>query len=299
MKSSKGFPLEFDGYCSDLRVAFEHQGPHHYSEEKLFHRDDLISRSQRIENDKRKKEYAVLNNIELIIVPWIPVKLELPRVVEFLREKTQEYPTLESALLMSLESFVVDWKKLTNHRNTQLTKRVRSQVELKGGTLISDIVLHATSKIEVSCQHEHRFITCWNKIDQGRWCPVCGGSRRKSLVDCQNVASDHGGSCLSQVYVNAKTKLQWRCAYGHEWDASYNHIKTGTWCPVCAGNRRRPIQMFVDLARKKGGQLLSREYINSRTPLSWRCGEGHEWKASADNVLNKSSWCPVCAAKKK
>ena len=45
----------------------------------------------------------------------------------------------------------------------------------------------------------------------------------------------------------------------------------------------------------RGGALLSKQYINARTPLVWRCGKGHSWMATAGNVRSANSWCPECA----
>ena len=53
------------------------------------------------------------------------------------------------------------------------------------------------------------------------------------------IAEERGGKCLSDVCKNANTKLLWECAKGHHWEAMPNNIKRGTWCPSCAGNRRR------------------------------------------------------------
>ena len=35
-------------------------------------------------------------------------------------------------------------------------------------------------------------------------------------------------------------------------------------------------------------------YVNSATPLLWRCEVGHEWSAVPASV-QKGSWCPACA----
>lgn len=48
------------------------------------------------------------------------------------------------------------------------------------------------------------------------------------------------------------------------------------------------------LAEGQGGACLSGTYENAKTPLSWRCAEGHEWNAIPNNVRH-FSWCPVCA----
>ena len=52
------------------------------------------------------------------------------------------------------------------------------------------------------------------------------------------------------------------------------------------------------LAERRGGRCLSEAYVNSRTPLYWRCRIGHAWKAIPTNVT-KGSWCPECAHRKR
>ena len=49
--------------------------------------------------------------------------------------------------------------------------------------------------------------------------------RKLSLVDMQSLANERGGSCLSKKYVNANTKLVWRCSKGHEFDATPGNVK--------------------------------------------------------------------------
>jgi nucleoside-diphosphate-sugar epimerase len=57
-----------------------------------------------------------------------------------------------------------------------------------------------------------------------------------NLADMQKAAQFRGGECLAE---NMKTgdlrsKLPWRCAFGHEFTASpYLVLKTGHWCPEC------------------------------------------------------------------
>ena len=41
----------------------------------------------------------------------------------------------------------------------------------------------------------------------------------ESIAAMQLMAQEHGGDCLSTFYVNNNTKLRWRCAKGHEWEA--------------------------------------------------------------------------------
>lgn len=50
-------------------------------------------------------------------------------------------------------------------------------------------------------------------------------------------AAAHGGECLSNEYVNAKTKLLWRCSCGHEFWAMPTNVQRGEWCPKCKGKK--------------------------------------------------------------
>jgi len=55
---------------------------------------------------------------------------------------------------------------------------------------------------------------------------------------------------------------------------------------------------YKDIAEKRGGKLLSSEYIGTRTKLKWQCSEGHIWKATPGNTF-RGHWCPYCAGKAK
>ncbi len=48
------------------------------------------------------------------------------------------------------------------------------------------------------------------------------------------------------------------------------------------------------VAEGQGGVCLTGVYENAKTPLRWRCAEGHEWEAIPNNVRHYS-WCPKCA----
>jgi hypothetical protein len=53
-------------------------------------------------------------------------------------------------------------------------------------------------------------------------------------------AEIRGGLCLSEQYINSKTKLKWQCSKGHVWEALPTNVKNkGSWCPICAIKIRR------------------------------------------------------------
>ena len=52
------------------------------------------------------------------------------------------------------------------------------------------------------------------------------------------LAKAMNGECLSDKYVNAHTKLTWKCNVCNEiWEARPANVKTGYCCPKCARDR--------------------------------------------------------------
>ena len=117
-----------------------------------------------------------------------------------------------------------------------------------------------------------------------------------TLSDAQEAARAHRGRCLSQQSHGTMTKLAWECEKGHVWEAlPSNIIYHREWCPECAGNKRGSLEQMKVLAETHGGQCLSNEYIDSRTPLLWACSNGHQWKAQPVSV-SYGHWCSECVA---
>lgn len=59
-------------------------------------------------------------------------------------------------------------------------------------------------------------------------------------------------------------------------------------------SKKFDLAIFVALAEEHGGKCLSTEYVDNKTPLSWRCAEGHEWQSAPQNV-RPGKWCPECS----
>ena len=114
---------------------------------------------------------------------------------------------------------------------------------------------------------------------------TCTGWRR-SVVGCS----------LSTEYRNLLTRLRWQCAQGHIWEVAPQGLRQyGAWCPQCGFERLRlKIDDMCAVARERGGECLSQEYINNLTKLQWRCNRGHEWSTALATIL-ADYWCPECA----
>jgi hypothetical protein len=120
------------------------------------------------------------------------------------------------------------------------------------------------------------------------------------IDDLKNESKKKRGDCLSVKYNNTKTKYKWICSEGHIWEARWNDIRRGHWCPKCAfiknaiGNRVHTINDLQEFAIKKDGKCLSEKYISMGTKYKWKCQCGYVWGARWENI-KRGEWCPKCA----
>lgn len=57
------------------------------------------------------------------------------------------------------------------------------------------------------------------------------GINNSRLNEMKSISLLRGGNCLSNTYINAKTKLLFKCKEGHIWKATPDSVKRGSWCP--------------------------------------------------------------------
>jgi hypothetical protein len=128
---------------------------------------------------------------------------------------------------------------------------------------------------------------------------------RITLKDAQKLAQLNGGECLSTKYLNSHSSLQWKCAQGHSWIDSYNHVKSGRWCSQCKAHQQataRSEKLISEaqlIAESHGGICLSQFCKNAKSKLTWECSDGHNWQAQATSVLKQGTWCPICSGNTK
>jgi len=97
-----------------------------------------------------------------------------------------------------------------------------------------------------------------------------------------------------EMKIKSDTKLKWRCAKGHRWTATYNMIQQGSWCRICAGNKKKTTDDYNLLAARYDGKCLSKKihYVGYNKTV-WECSKGHKFRASYISVKS-GVWCPIC-----
>lgn len=219
--------MELDGYCKNLEIAFEYQGRQHY--EKVWYM------SNRSFENLQKRDVIKLDICHKHNVLCIPIK----EFQGLLKNGTEE------ELITHIINQIKDYTSIPNNIDISsivLTKIgisklnfIKNIAKEKGGKCLSKVYINYRTKLKFICHKGHIWYTAPNTIKRGAWCPYCAGVGRYSLYKFKYLAELNGGKCLSNRYINLKTKLTFSCKLGHIFDLDLDYLlyRRKTWCPIC------------------------------------------------------------------
>lgn len=299
LQGKKGYPLELDGYSEELKIAFEHQGSHHY----ISNRADFNSPLKQVQShDEIKRRVLKERGIQLIEIPELHSRLPQSKLFSFLKSELTKRGYGKQIRIKSDSE--IDMSSMWTRTDEKYLRLAHEIAKERGGKCLSTVYISSQSPMLWQCRKKH---VPWEASLQSvknkkSWCPECAGNKKldNGLEQAHELAKKNGGLCLSKKYVNARENLIWKCANGHPtWIAPLDRIKSGKWCRHCrneetARKNRGTIGGMREIAKKRGGKCLSTEYVNSQSLLLWECKEGHSWEAAPNNVKN-GTWCKICS----
>ncbi len=280
-----GARLELDGYCKDLKIAFEHQGKHHY-----FNNDPIILETQKY-RDSIKKEICQQQGILLLEIPELFIRTKL----ENLRNLIKDF-LIKNNITCSLD---FDYKEINFLTLTGVTglQTAKDLASARGGECLSKVYLNGSIKLDWRCKEGHHFKMHYSSAQQNHWCPICNDPHpRKTIEDAKQLANSRGFTCLSINCKNGKDLLEWKCKNENHpsWITSFSGIANNkSGCPKCS-RIKLTIQDAQKLVKEPGGLCLSTEYISNTSKLKWQCSKGHIFYRSYSNMKQNKVWCIEC-----
>lgn len=170
----------------------------------------------------------------------------------------------------------------------------------RGGTLDSSQYLGEDEPLSWTCARGHRFSARVGSVRfHGSWCPVCREEdrTRRAFERIVRLVESKGGKCLTAGPVGWKSRIEIACGKGHRWRPKAMYLRLGSWCSRCEG-MGKTIDEMQALAARFGAQCLSVTYRDCKTPLIWRCGRGHRFRALAWSMERKFQ-CPECRVRRR
>lgn len=126
------------------------------------------------------------------------------------------------------------WCPICNHISPVSIEDMQNLAKKKNGECLSNKYINGGIKLLWRCDKGHEWMSIPESIHSGSWCPICANKNIPLTIrEMQEIAKKRNGECLSETYINSKTKLLWKCENNHQWMATPTNIKSGKWCPFC------------------------------------------------------------------
>ena len=172
----------------------------------------------------------------------------------------------------------------------------------------TSIVAGFSKKKKWKCSYGHN----WEAAPSSRsrnnvGCSICANQKvlagfNDLATKFPEIAREADGWDPSEISPHSKKSKKWKCSFGHNWDAVVgNRTQKGKQgCPICSGHR--VLVGFNDLKTKNPEVAKFADGWNPTTItqgsnkiLSWRCTQGHKWKAAVYSLTLQGTGCPICS----
>ena len=120
--------------------------------------------------------------------------------------------------------------------------------------------------------------------------------KKPTYKEVKKYIESFGYELLSEVYINANTKLKIKCSNGHIFERTFSKFKQTQNCPYCTKTRKWTIEEIREYLNNIGYTLISNEYKNNQTKLDMICSEGHGIKMTFGNI-QQGKRCHICSRK--
>lgn len=227
--SANNTKLQLDGYCEELKVAFEYNGIQHY---KQMHFDSKEKFEKRKNRDKHKIEVCKERGVKLIIIPSF--RLAYKNIQTHVEKACQKAGFgIDINYKIDLSPAYATW-------DLERIIRVKQKLIDLGGELIS----YQGARCEVICNKcKNQWVPAYSTLMRGAWCYPCSleNKRKGSLALLHSLAEKNGGTCLAAEFISLNTKVLWKCSIAKHtsWPATTRSIKKGSWCPECKKEKQK------------------------------------------------------------
>ena len=140
---------------------------------------------------------------------------------------------------------------------------------------------------------------------QERGCPICSG--RQVLAGYNDLATTNpqlaaqaDGWDPTSLKAGSNVRVGWKCKLGHKSVASVNQ-RSQYGCPFCSGHKvlagfNDLATTHPELAAQADGWDPTTLSAGSNYKVGWRCGVGHEWKATVVSRVDGRG-CAYCSGR--
>ncbi len=136
-------------------------------------------------------------------------------------------------------------------------------------------------------------------LRQGHRCKKCrkyGSTKKLTYEKVKQYFEDHDCELFETEYKNDRTPMKFRCDCGNKkCKITFNNFRAGQKCMECSGNKKFTYEEVRQYFEDHNCELLEIKYINSQTPMEYRCDCGNDKCKIRFADFKSGSRCKECA----
>ncbi len=191
LKEETGQALELDGYSGSLKLAFEYQGPHHFTDDDVRERDIL------------KRKACMKHGVKLVEIEWAKKPFPQTNVLENVASALLEAGIAKETIMPQENLFPGELEELQ-----------RFAKEEWGGSLISTVYGGSSAPHVWHCgnpDHPTWRADPWRIKKRGHRCPACKGNRPLGPEGIRAWGESVGLELVDEEEHATDKPFNWRC----------------------------------------------------------------------------------------
>ena len=178
---------------------------------------------------------------------------------------------------------------------------VKKYFEDNDCVLLSEEYTNSSTPLKYICECGNHSKISFSHFKNGVRCAKCAGNEKYTYEEVKSIFEKGNCILISNVYINSKEKLEYICSCGNHSEISLDVFLRGCKCYECRNkaigeSKRHSYEYVKSVFDERGFTLLSKEYLNSDTPLDYICHCGTQSTIRFNDVL-KGVKCQECRKK--
>lgn len=211
---------ELDGYCEDLKIAFEYQGhPSHWDIKNKEYKE--VSK-----RDELKKNICNKLNIDLIVIPKLSnTDLESNLIFNKILSIINKSCNYEKLLNIKTEGFIINFRKI-NH-SCEMLKELEVIAKENDAKLLTKEWKGAKNKYVFLDKCGNEFSIIADNLKRNGWPKNLSNLKNKDffLEKLKMIAKENDVELLTKEWKGSKSKYLFKLKNGVEFEKTYDKIK--------------------------------------------------------------------------
>lgn len=293
--------LQLDGYCPELKIAFEYQGSQHTTGWAKDNKS-LIAIKQR---DQEKKQICINMGILLLEINYYK-KINNP--FEIIQQTIKDIKKSYKKNKLPIPDFIknfnegkikIDFSKINGSK--LMYEQIQEIAKLKDGKIKEgEVYINSNTKMIFIDKLGNEFKVTPSKIKSGQWSPY---ESKNACTDPEfhmkklnKIAELKGGKIKEgEQYTGAKNKMIFIDKLGNEFQSTPDSIKRGNWSPYESGmvtDKKYHIDILKKIVKSKGGKIKEGDqYTGAKNKMTFIDKLGNEFQSTPDSI-KRGSWSP-------